>query len=321
LICQDVPAPYEIIVVDDAPNASTQRLVEDWIAWMNNGADPALRNKVLRMRGGGVQLRYIPLTEAQGPAAARNRGWRAAQGSIIAFTDDDCVPALDWLRAGVHAFQDGVVGASGQVVVPFGDPPTDYERDAAHLQNSEFVTANCFYRREALAAVGGFDERFTMAWREDSDLFFKLLTYPSNNGHTARLVHVPDALVVHPVRSAHWGVSLRQQRKSAFNALLFKKHPELYRRKIQAAPPWHYYRIVLALLVALVAALAGRGRLARRAAGAWLMMTTLFSLQRLRGTAHTSRHVVEMVLTSILIPPLSIYWRLRGALKFRVWFL
>src|SRR5207244_12953942 len=65
-------------------------------------------------------------------------------------------------------------------------------------------------------------------------------------------VDAPDAVVVHPLRPASWGVSLRQQRKSMFNALLYKKHPRLYREKIQAAPPWHYYGIVGALLALLV---------------------------------------------------------------------
>jgi len=37
------------------------------------------------------------------------------------------------------------------------------------LMSSEFVTANCFYRRLAIEEAGGFDESFTMAWREDSD--------------------------------------------------------------------------------------------------------------------------------------------------------
>ncbi|MGV5609204.1 glycosyltransferase family 2 protein, partial [Burkholderia pseudomallei] len=43
--------------------------------------------------------------------------------------------------------------------------------------------------------------------------------------------------------------------------------------------------------------------------------------RRLRGTAHTPSHVAEMIVTSIAIPPVSLYWRLRGALHFRVLFL
>ena len=53
----------------------------------------------------------------------------------------------------------------------------------------------------------------------------------------ARLVRVPEATVVHAVRPARWDVSVRQQRKSLFNALLCKEHPVLYRWKIQATPP------------------------------------------------------------------------------------
>jgi len=41
-----------------------------------------------------------------GPAAARNRGAVEAQGTIILFTDDDCVPMLDWLDAMLQPFDD-----------------------------------------------------------------------------------------------------------------------------------------------------------------------------------------------------------------------
>jgi hypothetical protein len=120
-------------------------------------------------------VRYIALTGAHGPAAARNAGWRGARGAILAFTDDDCIPDPGWLRAGLSAFTGDVAGADGTIVVPLPERPTDYQRDTAGLAGAEFATANCFYRRDVLAAVGGFDERFSMAWREDSDLFFALL--------------------------------------------------------------------------------------------------------------------------------------------------
>ena len=40
-------------------------------------------------------------------------------------------------------------------------------------------------------------------------------------------------------------------------------------------------------------------------------------MRRLRRTSRAPAHVVEMIVTSALIPFLSVYWRLRGALHFR----
>lgn len=65
-------------------------------------------------------------------------------------------------------------------------------------------------------AGGGFDERFRMAWREDSDLHFRSLE------RSYKLGHAPMAKVIHPVRPARWGISVHEQRKSMFNALLYK---------------------------------------------------------------------------------------------------
>ena len=122
--------------------------------------------------------------------------------------------------------------------MPLPEDPTDYERNAAGLATAEFVTANSFYLRSALEAVGGFDERFAMAWREDSDLWLTFM------GRGETLVSAEDAVVIHPLRPAPWGVSLSQQRKSQYNALLYKKHPQLYRQRVQPGPPRDYYAIV-----------------------------------------------------------------------------
>ncbi len=252
-------------------------------------------------------VRYIPAAEMRGPAAARNRGWRAALGEVIAFTDDDCIPAPSWLRNGLQALAGGADGAYGQVVVPVPEHPSDYQRNATGLERSEFVTANCFYRREVLEQVGGFDERFSLPWREDTDLYFTVLE------HGFQLVHARAARVYHPIRPARWGVSIGQQQKAQYNALLYKKHPYLYRRKIQPRPPWHYY----AMTLALAAAVAGTPW----ALAVWGLMVLAFCAFRLKDTSHAPMHVLEMALTSALIPVLAVFWRLRGALKFRVLFL
>src|SRR5690606_28767157 len=135
----------------------------------------------------------------QGPAGARNVGWRTAAAPIIAFTDDDTVPEPGWLQGGLEAMASGADAATGRVIMPLPERPSDYERDAARLEGAEFVTANCFVRKAALEAIGGFDERFTSAWREDSDLHFSLL----EQGRS--IVPAPAAVIVHPLRPARFG--------------------------------------------------------------------------------------------------------------------
>ena len=59
---------------------------------------------------------------------------------------------------------------------------------------------------------------------------------------------------------------------ATFLALLYRKHLVLYCRKIQAAPPWHYYCGVFAA-AAPGSALGGDWRLACGATCLWMVMT------------------------------------------------
>jgi GT2 family glycosyltransferase len=302
LLAQDIaPDAYEIVVADDGASEATRCVV---------------RRDARNAGESGLQVRYLAVVGAHGPAAARNVAWRAAHALIIAFTDDDCIPAPGWLHCGLEALSDETTaGASGRLVMPSPPRPTDYELNAARLAEGQFITANSFYRRAALAMVGGFDERFTMAWREDSDLQFALLE------RGMALVSAPDAVVTHPIRPAPWHISLGQQRRNVFNALLYKKHPALYRMLVQPSPPWRYYAILVALFVTLGGGLLRRPRLALASATLWALLTGKFCARRVTKTSHAPRHIAAMLATLALIPPLAVYWRLRGALRWRVWFL
>lgn len=298
LVGQDLGSgEYEIVVADDGNDAKTRAVVEHYV----------------RQPGRTPRIEYLAVTARHGPAIARNRGWRAARAPVIAFTDDDCVPRPDWLRQGLLAVERGPAAVWGRIVVPLPRDPTDYERDAAQLSDAGFVTANCLCRREALEAVGGLDERFTAAFREDSDLYFSLLE------HGCAVAHAAEAVVVHPLRPAAWGESLRQQRKIVFDALLYKKHPALYREHIRSTPRWDYYGTVALLGLALGTA-TGAPMVALAAGAGWTGMTARFCRSRLAGTQRSLRHVAEMVVTSAVIPPLAVYWRLVGAARFRVSF-
>jgi glycosyltransferase involved in cell wall biosynthesis len=291
---------YEILVVSDGPDAETRECLK-----------PFLQMAAPRSR-------YIPLEKKAGPAAARNAGWRSASGDLIAFTDDDCIPDRQWLKSFSNEFnkkKSADVAFTGQTVVPISHNPTDYELNISHLADAEFITANCACSKNALVKTGGFDEQFTMAWREDSDLQFKLIE------HFIPIVKVPSAIVTHPVRKAPWGVSIKEEKKGIFNALLYKKYPQLYRKKIQPQRPWLYYGILLFCILFCVGLLLQSTTMIIAGLTCWGVFTIRFILKRLKATSHSSLHISEMVVTSIVIPFLSLYWRWYGSYKYRTFLL
>jgi GT2 family glycosyltransferase len=295
-LCQQTlsSASYEVVVCDDEPNDNTKELVLAHAA-----------------RAGVPRMRYAPVRGTQGPAAARNVGWKLAKAPVVAFTDDDTVPDSAWLSNGLAAMNPQVDAIAGAIVVPIPTVPSDYELDASHLQDAEFATANCMVRRDVLEKVGGFDPRYTMAWREDSDLHFALLE------HGCRIVRVPAAVVVHPLRPARYAQAITAQRKIMFDTLLFKKYPRLYREKIRRHLPWRYLFTAGLAAVAIVALLLDEWPVMAMAGALWLALTLAFVAKRLKGTRRDSSHIAETLITSIAIPPLSIAWRIVGSLKFR----
>lgn len=297
LLKQNIPLKdFEVVVVSDGDDPATSRALES------------------RTTQRFPSIQYYSLSAKAGPAAARNLGWMLAQGELVVFTDDDCIPSDGWLAAMWSAYTaNGKQPAafSGRTVVPINNNPTDYEKNISQLASAEFITANCASTKLALEQVGGFDERFKMAWREDSDLQFKFIV----NGIS--IYKVNDAVVTHPVRKAPWGVSIREEKKGMFNALLYKKYPSLYREKIEQKAPWHYYGIAFFFLVFLTGLIADRPVMKFVGLAGWLSMTTWFAYRRLRSTSHSWNHVSEMLFTSAVIPLLSLFWEFYGSWKFK----
>lgn len=284
---------FEVLVISDGPDKLTQNVVASW------------------EHTGLLDVTYFPLDHHKGPAAARNAGWKIASGELVAFTDDDCVPDEFWLESlwAAHELYPQAAFA-GKLIVPVSDNPVDYEWNTAQLEKADFVTANCAIPRQLLEKVGGFDERFSMAWREDSDLAFSLMQ------HHVTVVALPYARVVHPVRKAGWGVSMKEQKKTMFNALLMRKFPSYYRKYIHQSPPWYFYAAVVALVLTIGLWLAGHYNGSLVAAGVWLLLVMSFAVKRLRYTSRALPHVVEMLVTSAFIPMLSVYWHFYGLWKF-----
>jgi hypothetical protein len=151
-----------------------------------------------------------------------------------------------------------------------------------------------------------------MAWREDSDLEFKFLK------EDIPIKKIEEAVVVHPARKAPWGVSLKEQRKSMFNALLFKKHPQLYKEKIGSPALRNYYLMIILFVSFFTEWYHDQKILAIICLSAWIYLTVSFISKRLSNASLSFKHVSEMIATSLLIPFISVFWNLYGAIKFKV---
>jgi hypothetical protein len=135
-----------------------------------------------------------------GPAAARNRGWRAASGAIILFTDADCVPEPDWAEMMLAALEDGAAAAKGVYSRGGGAlvqrlAQVEFEERYAMLSRGDSIdmvdTYSAGFRRNALERVDGFDEDFPVPDHEDVDLSYRLVEAGF------RLVFAPRARVAH----------------------------------------------------------------------------------------------------------------------------
>ena len=292
------PAPARVIVVDDRRARGAE-------LFPGAGA-PALAVPVEIVPGPGT-----------GPAAARNAGWRRATAPWVAFLDDDVEVGGDWLAAlarDLDACPAEVVGVQGRVVVPrpAGRRPTDWERNVGGLQDAAWATADMAYRRSALVALGGFDERFSRPYREDADLALRALRAGSGLRRGTRRV-------CHPVGAAGWWTSVRLQAGNADDVLMRALHGAGWRR--EAGAPRGRLPVHLAVTAAgatvLGAIALGRRGLARAAAGAWAAGSAELAWRRIAPGPRDATEVARMVTTSIALPPAAVLAWARGHVRRR----
>lgn len=294
-------ARFEVIVVSDGSDEITKEAVSQF------------------KENYELNVHYLSTPSKKGPAAARNLGWRSASSDFIAFTDDDCQPKPGWLSAFLNRYKkvEGelvAVAFSGFTNVPIEKNPTDFALNTHGLQYADFITANCACSKCAMKITGGFDERYGTAWREDSDLEFNFIR------HRIPIFKASNAIVVHPVRKAPWGVSIKEQKKGLYDALIYKKFPDLYRKKLSPKIIYDFYFIVLTEIISLMALMNSQYYLAAVTCTVVLIMIIAFFALRIKNTKKSINHLTEMFITSMILPFLSVYWRIFGAMKFRVFF-
>ncbi|WP_080239182.1 glycosyltransferase family 2 protein [Spirosoma rigui] len=291
---------FEVIVVDDGHSSGTATAV-------------SLFTRQIAQSGRPLEVRYLPQPTQLGFAAARNRGWKAARGQIIAFTDDDCLPQPDWLSAALVSFERGAQVATGQLRLTVPGSTTPLDPKALCVETGEFISANCFCRKSALERVGGFEEAYDSAWRQDRDLQFNFIQ------KGIPISQCPEAVVIHPMQEMPWFTPLANERKSRYDALLYKRHPSLFRQRIETNRSLivEYYAAVLASTIAFMSLLSGNTIAAVIAFGIWATLSTNLVWQRLPNRSITAQ-LPQTILTAITLPFLAVYWRLYGAIKYKV---
>lgn len=152
--------PKEIIIVD---NLSEPEII----------LDKQLLNK-------GISIRLIKC-DKKGPAAARNKGVKVAEGSWIFFTDSDCIFTETSLSGYLTSVKGGIAYAGNITPLKNNILSKYYQQinllnppEKLNHQPAFIVTASCLINKSYFDSIGGFNETFVLASGEDVDLGLRL---------------------------------------------------------------------------------------------------------------------------------------------------
>jgi len=240
---QEVPDPleWEIVVVDNNSSDTTPQVVTEF------------------SRTTAIPVRYV-FEPRQGLSHARNRGIEEARGSILAFTDDDVLPAPDWIRQLAAAIDRwNAHGVGGRILPRWSAAPPRWLTDNRRLLNRLAIMdfeasrllalpleprpqvwgANMAFRRELFEKVGGFDPRLgivgTKLFRgEETDL-------------VSRALECGLRIAYDPVLTVFHRIGPHRMRKAYFRKLMFdhaqleaRLEPVVSGRAFLGAPLWSY---------------------------------------------------------------------------------
>lgn len=203
---------YEVIIVDDGSHDTTLY---------------TLKELMLRHH----QLKYI-FQANKGPAAARNTGLKAARGRIVAFTDDDCEVAQDWLETILKSFNEDkrLVGLQGSTYTTKSEV-TPLTHQVENLEGNHAIpTCNAAYRKDAILKINGFDCKFPYPHNEDTDVAWRIAPL-------GRVKFNKDMKVHHPPRKDSFKKVASRMKVLTSEFALYYKNKSDY-KKFRGGTPW-----------------------------------------------------------------------------------
>lgn len=282
----------DVIIVDDGSTDETMEVLEE------------------AERTSGLRLRSVHCDENRGPAAARNVGWRIADAAWIAFTDDDCVPQVDWLDCLLDAARSSGADIVQGRTIP--DPTHEkrgcWDRTANITAFSDrYQTCNLLVRRALLDELDGFDASFTFAG-EDADFGWR------SRAAGAQATFTGAAVVHHAVRPCTFQQHLADRATWADLTKFYKHHPEARGLLVAGV----FYRtshivVIAGLPVAAVCA---------AAAGWWVLPCAVASYVGFRAKRHgRSSHTLSRRLLCGAQGVVSVGWEVvqfvRASVRYR----
>jgi GT2 family glycosyltransferase len=171
-------------------------------------------------------------TENRGLSNARNTGYEAATGAIVAYVDDDAYTDPHWLHYLAHRFTQGDwAGVGGPNLAPSGDgmiaecvansPGGPVHVLLSDVEAEHIPGCNMAFRKSTLEGIGGFDPRFRTAG-DDVDVCWRLMERGGRIGFHA------GAMVWHHRRNSVRTYWKQQRGYGRAEALLERKWPEKY---------------------------------------------------------------------------------------------
>jgi GT2 family glycosyltransferase len=185
----------DLAVQRDAPRFEVILVLQDYPA----GTPERIRDRF----GPNLNLRVAEYADGLGTSRARNAGIAMSQGTIVAFLDDDVRLPSSWAKELVRFYDDPTIGGVGGLVnhpghyslarralyralgvtsdrykIDWGGFNVGPARHSEHDRPAEWLSGgNMSFRREALSAVGGFDETIGSFWHEDVDLTHRVAKF------------------------------------------------------------------------------------------------------------------------------------------------